>query len=40
MLPFCSVNSIMSFPKGNLVKLASALVSLMNQLNNFPYDEK
>ena len=40
MLAFCFVKTIMSFPKGNLIKFASALVSLMNQLNNFTDDEK
>ena len=32
MLPFCSVNSIMSLLKVNLTRSTGALISLMNQL--------
>ena len=40
ILPFCTVNSIMPLPKGNLNKPTGALISLMNQLNNFTDDKK
>ena len=40
ILPFCTVNSVMSHPKGSLNKPTGALINLMNQLNNFTDDEK
>ena len=40
ILPFSTVNSVMSLPKGSLNKPTSALINLMNQLNNFIDDEK
>ena len=40
MLPFCIVNSTMSFHKRNLNNPTGALFNLMNQLNNFTDDEK
>ena len=40
ILPFCTVNSVMSLPKGSLNKPTVALINLMNQLNNFIDDEK
>ena len=40
ILPFCTVNSIMPLPKGNLNKPTDALINRMNQLNNFTDDEK
>ena len=39
ILPFSTVNSVMSLPKGSLSKLTGALISLMNQLTNFTDDE-
>ena len=40
ILPFCTVNPVMSLPKGSLNKPTGALINLMNQLNNFTGDEK
>ena len=40
ILPFCTVNLVMSLPKGKLNKPTGALINLMNQLNNFTDDEK
>ena len=40
ILPFCTFNSIISLPKGNLSKPTGALISLINQLNNFTDDKK
>ena len=40
MLPFCTVNSIMSLLKENLNKPTEALISLLNQFHNFTDDEE
>ena len=40
ILPFCTVKSVTSLPKGSLNKPTGALINLMNQLNNFLDDEK
>ena len=40
ILPFCTVNPVMSLPKGSLNKPTGALINLMNQLNNFTGDKK
>ena len=40
ILPFFTVDSIMSLPKGNLNKPTGTLIILMNQLNNFTDGEK
>ena len=40
ILSFCQINEKLSSPKGNLNKPTDVLVTLMNQLNNFPDDEK
>ena len=40
VLSFCQINEKLTSPKGNLNKLTDVLVTLMNQLNNFPDDEK
>ena len=40
ILPFCTFNSIISLPNGNLSKPTGALISLINQLNNFTDDKK
>ena len=40
MHSFCTVNSIMFLPKGNLNKPTGALINLMNQLFNFTDDKK
>ena len=37
---FCQINERVSIPKGNLNKPTDAFVNLMNQLDNFPDDEK
>ena len=40
ILSLCTVNSIMSLPKGSSNKPTRALINLMNQLNNFTDGEK
>ena len=40
ILPFCTVNSVISLPKWSLNKPTGALINLMNQFNNFTDDEK
>ena len=40
ILPFCTVNSVMSLPKGSLNKPTGALINLMNQINSLTDDEK
>ena len=40
ILPFSTVNLVMSLPKGKLNKPTGALINHMNQLNNFTDDEK
>ena len=40
ILLFCQINERVSIPKGNLNKPTDAFVNLMNQLDNFPDDEK
>ena len=39
-LPFCTVNSIVYHPQGNLNRPTDGLISLINQLNNFTSDAK
>ena len=40
ILPFFTVNSVMSLPKGSLNKFTGAFINLMNQFNNFTDDKK
>ena len=40
MLPFCTINSIISLPEENLNKPTEALISLLNQLHNFTGNKK
>ena len=40
ILPLCTVNSVMSLSKGNLNKPTDALITLLNQLNNFTDNKK
>ena len=34
MVPFCTVKTVMSLPKGNLNKSTGVFINLMNQLHN------
>ena len=34
MVPFCTVKTVMSLPKGNLNKPTGVFINLMNQLHN------
>ena len=40
ILPFCTVNWVMSLPKGSLNKPTGALINLMSQLSSLTDDEK